>query len=57
LECENDRNEELIKKIEELEKNHKADQEKKEYSFEDQLAAAKKTIKNLEMDLRDLKEK
>ena len=51
LECENDRNEELINKIEELEKTHKADQEEKEYSFEDQLAAAKKTIKNLEMDL------
>ena len=51
LECENDRNEELIEKIEQLEKNHKAEQEEKEYSFEDQLAAAKKKIKVLEMDL------
>ena len=34
LECENDRNEELIEKIEQLEKNHKAEQEEKEYSFE-----------------------
>ena len=51
LKCEKDRNEELNKKIEKLELNHKAEIEEREYSFEDQLAETKKTIKNLEKDL------
>ena len=51
LQCEKDRNEELNEKIEELELNHKSDIEKREYSFEDQLAELKKTIKSLEKDL------